>query len=173
MAQIYGRMWVTMNGEQPSNEWIEFIGALDIKNLERAFLICRERLAKEIKFPPSLGEFTVLINVRTLSEIDQAFARWIAKKPQGAAEQWVFDKCTWNLKRVRSGYELVEFTKYIKQADELERNGDLGSQEDELLALPIHSSVSLTDRKREEFAKSGKRHAFSERIEKLRKAKKA
>ncbi|MGB2147536.1 MAG: hypothetical protein ACPHZ7_11300 [Vibrio toranzoniae] len=156
-----------MNGNEPSDEWASFITSLDRMGLERAFLICRDRLSREIKFPPSLGEFMVLINARTQPEVEQAFARWTAKAPQGRAEQWVFDRCTWNLKRARSGYELVEFSKYIKQADELERNGNLVLPEDDLLALPVNSAVSLTDKKREEFTRSGKKSRFSDRINKL------
>ncbi|MEZ9372137.1 hypothetical protein AB4235_05585 [Vibrio cyclitrophicus] len=135
--------------------------------MDRVFSICHERLSRENPYPPELGELSALLVSRTKAEIEAAFLRWSIKQPEGKAEKWVFEKCTWNLKRVRAGQELIEFTKHLKQADELEAANRLVLPEDDLLALPVNSAVSLTDKKREEFTRSGKKSRFSDRINKL------
>lgn len=173
MTEIYGDLWKIKQGDEPSPRWIALIGTLDATRMDRVFSICHERLSRENPYPPELGELSALLVNRTKAEIEAAFLRWSIKQPQGRAEKWVYGKHTWNLKRVRSGQELVEFTKHLKQADELEDAGKLVLPEEDLLALPEHSAVSLTDRKREEFARSGKRNPFSDRISKLIQTKKA
>lgn len=171
MIEIYGDLWKIKQGQEPSPRWIALIGTLDATRMDRVFSICYERLSRENPYPPELGELSALLVNRTKAEIEAAFLRWSIKQPEGRAEKWVFDRCTWNLKRVRSGQELIEFTKHLKQADELEDLGKLVLPEDDLLALPEHSAVSLSDIKREEFTRSGKRNPFSDRIAKLMKTK--
>ncbi|KFA99448.1 hypothetical protein [Vibrio sp. ER1A] len=156
-----------MNGRDPSREWDNFIAPLSLTDLERLFLICRERLAQEVKFPPSLGEFIALVNSRTKSEYQRAYARYLARTPEGRAETWVMANCSFNLRRTPANKVQEEYCKYLQQADELERNNQLELPGEELIALPVHSAVSITDQKREEFARSGKKHRFSDRIANL------
>ncbi|HDM8198694.1 TPA: hypothetical protein P0E36_004878 [Vibrio harveyi] len=56
------------------------------------------------------------------------------------------------------------FTSYLRQADDLERAGSLRPRDEQIKQLTRHSSVSMTDKAREDFATSGKKHRFSDRI---------
>ncbi|MFV8384777.1 hypothetical protein ACNO5E_11840 [Vibrio parahaemolyticus] len=108
------------------------------------------------------------INQRTESECREAYDRYLRRKPEGRAETWVFQSCDWNLKRAAAGRELETYTKYLREADAKERAGHLRTAEEELKAPPVHSAVSTQDIEREKYAKSGAKHRFSDRIEKLR-----
>ena len=126
--------------------------------------ICRERLSDGDKFPPALGEFAALVDIRTKKELERAFIRFEANQPEGRAEKHVISSTGWNLKRAAANKQFGEFAKYLRVADELELKGELRDEGEVLKALPVHSSVSLTDREREEVSRSGKKHRFSDRI---------
>ncbi|MEZ9681939.1 hypothetical protein AB4306_18480 [Vibrio splendidus] len=153
-----------MNGEQPSTEWANFLISLTAKQTNRMINICRERLSEGDRFPPTLGEFAALVDLRTKKELERAFVRFEANQPEGRAEKHVVASTGWNLKRATASKQFGEFVKYLRVADELELKGELREEGEVLKALPVHSAVSIADQQREEFNRSGKKHKFSDRI---------
>lgn len=135
--------------------------------------LCLDELREGREWPPTVAKAQIMLSTRSRTEIQQAFRRWESGTPQGRPERWVFQRFSWNLKRVDAGKELGEFAKQLKRADELERANQLQLDEETLAMLPVHSSVSMTDRLREDFSRSGKAHAFSDRIKRMMKEKKA
>ena len=168
MIAIYENRWGATNGVSPNAHWKSFISRIGWESCKRIINRCREQLRDGNRFPPTLGEVEAMLFTRSRYEYEQAFARFQSKKPEGNAERWVYEKCGWNLKRVAAGRELQEFTRYLKQADNLELRGELVLPGEELLRLPKHSSVSVTDKVREEYAQSGRKHRLSERIKQIR-----
>lgn len=169
MVSLYGKLWVSIHGAEPSEEWIRFLNGLGELQINRMFVICHSRLFNGVVFPPVLGEFITAVDQRTKTEVEEAYSRFLSKTPQGRAEKWVISNADWNLRRATAGTELDIYTKYLRQADELEKRGNLILAEEELRALPRHTSIAVTDKAREEYSKSGKTHKLSERIERLKK----
>ncbi|ELA9557232.1 hypothetical protein QTG58_001906 [Vibrio parahaemolyticus] len=148
--------------------WGNFLSTLNDLQLNRILAICFDRLSNGNRFPPSLGELMTQINQRTEAEYREAYDRFLNRAPMGRAEKWVAQNCDWDLKRARAGGELELFIKYLRDADAKERAGRLRLAEDELKALPVHSRVSVSDKVREEYRRSGEQHEFSDRIDQLR-----
>lgn len=165
---MYGKTWVTMNGAVITKAWGNFLSTLNDLQLNRILAICFDRLSNGNRFPPSLGELMTQINQRTEAEYREAYDRFLNRAPMGRAEKWVAQNCDWDLKRARAGGELELFIKYLRDADAKERAGRLRLAEDELKAIPVHSRVSVSDKVREEYRRSGERHEFSDRIDQLR-----
>lgn len=166
-AEMYQGRWTHQNGKTPSKVWLALLSKIGPDGCRKLVSRCRDEIRLGNKWPPTVAEAEAMLLTRSQAEYESAYARWMAKQPEGRPEQWVFANASWNLKRTAAGRELSEFIKYLKQADELERSGQLELPQDELLALPVHSSVSLTDKKHQEFAQSGKAHRFTDRIKRI------
>ncbi|MEH0720542.1 MULTISPECIES: hypothetical protein [Vibrio harveyi group] len=168
LTELYGKSWITVHGATISPAWQSFLTKLSDPQLNRILIICHDRFEQGNRFPPVLGELITQINQRTESECREAYERYLRRKPDGAAEKWVLQSYSWNLKRAVAGRELETYIKYLREADAKERAGHLRTAEEELKALPVHSTVTKQDIEREKYAQSGAKHRFSDRIEKLR-----
>lgn len=159
---------MSTNGSRANALWYALISKSGEQGCLRILERCRDQIRHGREWPPTAVEAEIMLNTRSQSEAQQAFLRWELGEPQGRAEHWVNQKYSWNLKRVASGKEFFEYEKHLKLADELERHGKLQLAEEELAMLPTHSSVSISDKAREDYARSGRSHAFTERINALR-----
>lgn len=167
-TEIYQTKWEATNGSKASDLWCALISKSGEEGCLRILERCREEIRLGHLWPPTAVEAEMMLNTRSRSESQQAFLRWELGEPRGRAEKWVSQKYSWHLRRVAAGKEFFEYEKNLKLADELERHGKLRLAEEELAMLPAHSSVSISDKAREEYARSGKTHAFTDRINALR-----
>jgi len=169
--EIYQSKWVATNGSRASELWYALISKSGERGCLRILERCRDDIRHGREWPPTVVEAELMLNTRSKSEAQQAFMRWEVGEPQGRAEKWVNQKYSWNLKRAAAGKEFFEYEKHLRLADELERHGKLQLAEEELAMLPVNSTVHITDIEREEYARSGKTHAFTDRINALRRMK--
>ncbi|WP_394239905.1 hypothetical protein [Vibrio astriarenae] len=167
LGSLYGDVWERKHGQEPSDQWCKALKGMNALHVERIFAICYDKLSKGFTWPPSLGELLAQINKRTKSELELAYIRYMDRKPEGLAEQWVLENAGWTLKRAPIHLVFDQFCKFIENADLRERSGTLFVLSDELKGLPIYSVKSLSDCAVERFKESGKSHKFESRIEDL------
>lgn len=115
MVSLYGKLWVSIHGAEPSEEWIRFLNGLGELQINRMFVICHSRLSNGVVFPPVLGEFITAVDQRTKTEVEEAYSRFLSKTPQGRAEKWVISNADWNLRRATAGTELDIYTWVINE----------------------------------------------------------
>lgn len=112
---------------------------------------CREKIRDGDQWPPDLSEFLALINGHSAVDFYAAFTRCMDRKPLGRAETWVFQNSGFNLRAVSQDSAERMHKKFLKEAIEKERRGDLVLHEDMPLGIAEHSVKNVNDIAREEY----------------------
>lgn len=112
-----------------------------------------------------------MVHGQTDVDYHAAFLRCLDKKPQGRPETWVYQNAGYNI-RV-SSHEAAErmHKKFLREAMEKEKRGELVLADEMLKALPPNSVRNLNDIKREEFEQQNGK-ALNPAIERLMKLQK-
>lgn len=154
------------NGAIASDLWMEALQTLTNAQIKLGIDRCKEKIFSGNAWPPDLGEFLSMIHGQTDVDYHAAFLRCLAKTPEGRIEQWVHEKAGYNI-RV-STHEAAErmHKKFMKEAIEKDKRGELKLNDDMLKALPVNSVKNLNDIKQEEWLeKNGK--GLNPRIDKI------
>lgn len=120
-------------------------------------------------WPPSLPEF--IARGTEAIDYDAAYFRCLNQKPEGRVEKWVYEKAYYNIRTQGDKEARKDHKRFMKQAEELEKRGELTLPEEELIGLPVHSVKNLNDRKREEWEQSHGKE-LNPRIKKILEGKK-
>ena len=166
MGELYTTKWTKRNGSVASDLWLEAISTLSDHQIKSGIDKCKERIFSGNAWAPDLSEFLAMIHGHTDVDFHGAFLRCLAKEPEGRIEKWVFENAGYNI-RV-SSHESAErlHKKFMREAIEKDRRGNLTLKEEELKALPVNSVKNTNDLVREQYQeKHGKE--LHPRIKKL------
>ncbi|MFA0439361.1 hypothetical protein BCU70_14445 [Vibrio sp. 10N.286.49.C2] len=168
LLSIYESTWLKSYGRRPTGRFLDFADSVTEAELMRIMQHCRERLQAGEKWPPIMGELTLLKSQLTESELMEAMNRVVAKTPQNQLETWIIQNKGYELRRVPQSMIIKRFKEFYREAMSLQEKGKLVTEVPKGLAQ--HSVKNLVDIKREEFEQAhGK--SLDPRIEALLKNK--
>ena len=169
MTGLYTSKWTRKNGELADKLWIKALMTLSKDQIRLGVQKCEEKIFKGDQWPPDLAEWLAMIHGHSDIDFMSAFHRCLEKRPEGRIETWVYEKASYNIKRM--GHEQAERShrKWMLEAIELDKKGELMLNAEILAkALPEKIDRNLNDIKRQEFEESGKKNPFQDRINKLK-----
>lgn len=167
MMKIYGQLWVKEHGEEPRSYFNEWSTNINQHSVARILARARQSFDNGCRFPPPMGELVVWAETPTDDEWELMLTRVLSGNAKGEIEIWIHSRCGYNLKRCTEQNQMKNFKSYFRKAMTLKKLGQLNREEEEFRALPTHSSVSVTDAARNDFAASGKKHRLHDRIANL------
>lgn len=153
----------------PSSIWITEIGLLSDDNVRKGILSCRDKIRSGDQWPPDLAEFLAMIHGQTDVDYQAAFFRMLNKEPDGRIEQWVYENAQFNIRAMSHEKAERAHKKFMIEAHEKDRKGTLVLAKEEMLALPVHSVVSVTDREHQKFMSEGGKNPLAAKIALMRK----
>ncbi len=141
---------------------------LDTDQLESAIIKCREIIKLGETWAPDYARFMSIASGMTQVDYFAAFNRCLNKKPSGRIEEWVYENAAFNLRSMSHDRAEVSHRKWMNEAIEKERKGELMLNAEILArALPEKVDRNLNDITRQEFDQSGKKNPFQDRIDKM------
>ncbi|MGF1779162.1 hypothetical protein [Vibrio nomapromontoriensis] len=152
LLSIYESTWLKSYGRRPTGRFLDFADSVTEAELMRIMQHCRERLQAGEKWPPIMGELTLLKSQLTESELMEAMNRVVAKTPQNQLETWIIQNKGYELRRVPQSMIIRRFKEFYREAMSLQEKGKLVTEVPKGLAQ--HSVKNLIDIKREEFEQS-------------------
>ncbi|MCL9775622.1 hypothetical protein [Vibrio methylphosphonaticus] len=152
LLSIYESTWLKSYGRRPTGRFLDFADSVTEAELMRIMQHCRERLQAGEKWPPIMGELTLLKSQLTESELMEAMNRVVAKTPQNQLETWIIQNKGYELRRVPQSMIIRRFKEFYREAVSLQEKGKLVTEVPKGLAQ--HSVKNLIDIKREEFEQS-------------------
>lgn len=142
------------------------LSTLTNEQIKKGIEKCKERIFGGNAWPPDLSEFMALVYGQSESDYDAAFFRCLNKDPQGRVEQWVYEKAYFNIRSSSDEQARRMHKRFMKEAEQLEREGKLKLNKEELLALPPNSVKNMNDLAREKWEeKHGK--TINPRLQKI------
>ena len=169
MTELYSRKWTKNNGTLASPLWLEALSTLSNDQIKLGVDKCKQRLFEGNHWAPDLSEFLSMIHGTSDVDYQAAFHRCLSKSPKGRVETWVYENAGYNIRI--SSHDSAErmHKKYMKQAMDLDRRGELTLNEEMLKALPANSITNLNDKARNEYRDSGKKltGGIAERMERI------
>lgn len=150
---------------------MEAIASLSNEQLRKGVDKCKERIFSGDAWAPDLAEFLAMIYGNTQADFDAAFARCLARNPEGRIEKYVSGRVYCNVRCSSDTDARRIHRNEMKNAIELDKKGELTLPDDELKALPINSVKNENDLARERYEASGKRNPIQDRIDAIRKSK--
>lgn len=172
LLDLYGTLWLREHGDTPSLTFCRWSHGLDKEKVQRVLTKARESLERGIKFPPATGELIVWSEMPTNGEFERMMYRVLNRNPESDIEKWIVQNRLYDLKRVAEHKMMGSLKRYYCHAVELQKEGALFPEQEELLALPVHSTKSLTDRTIEDFVERGGKNPLQARIDAIRGKKK-
>lgn len=162
------------NGEIASQLWVKALANLSKEQIRLGVAKCEEKILSGDQWPPDLAEFMAIIHGHSDIDFQAAYLRCVEKKPVGRPEQWVYENCMYNLRRMGQDQAERAHKKYLLEAIQRDKNNEL-ELKSELLAraLPEKVDRNLNDIKRQEWDESGKVNPKQSRIERLKAMQKA
>lgn len=149
LLSIYESTWIKSYGRRPTGRFLNFADSVTEGELMRIMQHCRERLQAGEKWPPIMGELTLLKNQPTESELSEAFNRVAAKEPQNPIEKWIMQNKGYELRRLPQSVINKRFKEFYLEAQSLQEKGKLVTEPPKALAQ--YSVKNLVDIKREEY----------------------
>ncbi|MFC5078762.1 hypothetical protein VTH8203_03507 [Vibrio thalassae] len=149
LLSIYESTWIKSYGRRPTGRFLDFADSLTEAELMRVMQHCRERLQAGEKWPPIMGELTLLKTQLTESESLEAMNRVINKEPNNQLEKWIMQNKGYELRRLPQSMIVRRFKEFYREAMSLQEKGKLVTELPKGLAQ--HSVKNLVDLKREEF----------------------
>lgn len=143
------------------------IGYLTDEQIQYGLMKCRDKCRSGDQWPPDLSEFLAMIHGQSDVDYQGAFIRCLEKKPSGRVEKWVFQNYGFNIRSMSHDNGERKHKKFMREAAERDRRGDLVLQEEMLKALPPNSVINTNDVWAKEYeSEHGK--TLDPRIQKLR-----
>ena len=152
LLSIYESTWLKSYGRRPTGRFLDFADSVTEAELMRIMQHCRERLQAGEKWPPIMGELTLLKSQLTESELMEAMNRVVAKTPQNQLETWIIQNKGYELRRVPQSMIIRRFKEFYREAMSLQEKGKLVTEVPKGIAQ--HSVKNFIDIKREEFEQS-------------------
>ncbi|CAH0524592.1 hypothetical protein [Vibrio hippocampi] len=149
LLSIYESTWIKSYGRRPTGRFLDFADSVTEAELMRIMQHCRERLQAGEKWPPIMGELTLLKNQPTESELAESFNRVSAKDPQNQIEKWIMQNKGYELRRLPQSMINKRFKEFYLEAQSLQEKGKLVTEPPKALAQ--YSVKNLVDVKREEY----------------------
>lgn len=149
LLSIYESTWIKSYGRRPTGRFLDFTDSLTEAELMRVMQHCRERLQAGEKWPPIMGELTLLKTQLTESESLEALNRVVNKEPNNQLEKWIMQNKGYELRRLPQSLIVRRFKEFYREAMSLQEKGKLVTEVPKGLAQ--HSVKNLVDLKREEF----------------------
>ncbi|MGF1862521.1 hypothetical protein [Photobacterium profundum] len=151
MIELYGPDWYRVHGSEPSERFCVFADSLEHEQLVRVIGHCQERLSNNIGFAPALGLLNSWRDVPSNTELQLARDRVMGKQHINEIERWILSRMRFNFSRMAPRDVEREFRLAYLQAIQLKKHGGLFVEENEILRLPINTTVMPTDKARQEF----------------------
>ena len=168
LAQIFGELWSREHGDEPSEAFNRWSTVLNPIAVQRILSKAQEQLVVGNRFPPPMGELILWGEMPSDVEFEEIMSRVLTRAPKDDIEKWIVTKQLFDLRRMSEAEMTKALKRYYNRAISLQKIGKLFPEKDELLALPVHSTKSLTDKKIEEFVAQGGRNPFQAKINAIR-----
>lgn len=149
LAKIYGGLWFKEHGKTPSAAFCEVFDGICSQGLARIVKAAQIALQGGNAFPPALGMITVWATQLSEDEYTDMLYRVMSSRPSNQIEEWLIAYAKRDLKLCRDGEQLKILKRKHRHAVELEKQGRLFEERQELMALPQHSVKSHIDRCKE------------------------
>lgn len=171
LGKMFGNSWIKEHGSSPTDDFVFLAESLCEVKMKRVYQHCQDRLASGNEWAPNLGALNIYSMTPPKTELREILHRVQSRKPDNDIERWIARKVDYELRRCPIGKELNLLREWYIHAEQLARRGELFMEEQELIALPSHSTKNLNDIEREKYESSGHKHKFADRIKSIIKSK--
>ena len=161
--------WTRVNGNEPSNLWVNEVSLMSNEQLRAAILACRENIRGGDTWAPDYAKFVSLANGYDKINYEAAFDRMLKRKPEGDAEYWTAQEVYFNCRCEPTDKAMRRYKSTLDKNLAKEREGKLPPRD--VIMIAKHSakgSVHILMEKNQTPEAKARADAIMERIKRAK-----